>query len=63
MVEDRQVMAELLTAILEEFSSIMGRKAAYGTARRGASQVLAKYQSLVEKDLMGVLPPELLRDR
>lgn len=55
-----EVMAALLGAILEEFSDVMGRKAAFGIARRGARKVLAEYRDIVLGKLKDRLPEELL---
>ncbi|MFQ5838430.1 MAG: hypothetical protein ACE5HJ_06570 [Thermoplasmata archaeon] len=62
MAKEVQVFAELLKAILEEFSSIMGTRAAAGIAKRGASKVIADHRDVVRKKLKDHLPPEFLED-
>jgi hypothetical protein len=60
-MKDRvDVMAKVLDAILEEFASVMGKRAAYGIAKRGALKVLSKHREVVLKKLKEQLPPEFL---
>ncbi|MFQ5838429.1 MAG: hypothetical protein ACE5HJ_06565 [Thermoplasmata archaeon] len=59
-MRDEELMARMLKAILEAFSSTMGEKAAYGIASRALIEILNDNRGKSLRKVARLLPTKLL---
>lgn len=59
-MQEEQLLVLILREILDEFSSTIGKRAAYGIAARAAARVLNEERRALDSRLSKLLPEALL---